>query len=218
MKLILSQDKNNTADVCGHIENFLSDEEIDLFYSYQTKPFRPATTRYRGVAKHIRDCDKLSGAETPIWLRAKIGEAIDLYNKKSYNFDLYPMDSDHHEFNIVRYKEKGQFFTAHKDCRPSLEHILLRRSMRKVSISIQLTDESEYGGSDLQIAETFTKKDILGYNPELPKYDFRHNFRTLKKKGSLTIFTAFHLHEITPLEWGKRDVMVCFIRGKSKVW
>ena len=46
----------------------------------------------------------------------------------------------------------------------------------------------------------------------------RHRFKTMKKKGSLTIFTSFHLHESTPLLWGSRDVLVCFIHGESKVW
>jgi len=220
MKLILSQDRNNTSDLCGHIEDFISDEEIKHFYSYQTKPFQPAITRYRGLDKSVRDCDKLEGATVPFWLRDKLWKAICLYNEKTYNFDLYPIESDHHEFNIVRYKKKGQFFTAHKDCRPALEHILLRRSMRKISISVQLTDETEYTGGDLLIAETYTQKDILGTGTEsfLPKSEFRHKFKTIKKKGSLTIFTGFHLHESTPLKSGARDVLVCFIRGESKVW
>ena len=220
MKLIISQDKNNTPDLCGHIENFLSDKEIDHFYSYQNKPFAPARTRYRGIDKSIRDCDKLEGAVVPSWLKEKLWSAICLYNERSYKFDLYPIESKHHEFNIIRYKKKGQFFTAHKDCRPSLEHIIFRRSMRKISISVQLTDETEYTGGDLLVAETYTRKDILGLGTEsfLPKSEFRHKFKTIKKKGSLTIFTGFHLHESTPLKSGARDVLVCFIRGESKVW
>ena len=90
--------------------------------------------------------------------------------------------------------------------------------MRKISISVQLSDESEYGGGNLEIAESFTRKDLLAHNDNLPKNNFRHRFKTMKKKGSLTIFTSFHLHESTPLLWGSRDVLVCFIHGESKVW
>ena len=46
MNLVLSQDSNNRSDLCGHIENFLSDNEIQDFYSYQTKQFQPATKMY----------------------------------------------------------------------------------------------------------------------------------------------------------------------------
>ena len=215
MNLILSQDKNNLSDLCGHIDNFLSDREIEDFYSHQTKEFKPAITRYRGLDKSIRDCDKLSGATIPKWLGEKLWKAINMYNDKTYQFDLYPIDSEHHEFNVVRYKEKGQFFTAHRDCRPHLTHLLVRRSMRKVSISVQLTDG--YTGGDLEVAESFNQKDILG-GQETPPSEFRHKFKTMKKKGSLTIFTAFHMHESKPLESGVRDVLVCFIRGESKIW
>ena len=215
MNLILSQDKNNLADLCGHIENFLSDKEIEDFYSHQTKPFKPAGTRYRGIDLSIRDCDKLSGATIPKWLGEKLSKAVNMYNDRTYKFDLYPIDSRHHEFNIVRYKKKGQFFQPHRDCRPHLTHLLIRRSMRKVSISVQLTDG--YTGGDLEIAESFQQKDILGQG-QTPPSEFRHRFKTMKKKGSLTIFTAFHMHESKPLESGLRDVLVCFIRGESKVW
>ena len=218
MELIISQDKNNKSDLCGHVENFLSEKEINDFYAYQTKEFKPAITRYRGLDKSVRDCDKLEGATVPTWLKKKLWRAISLYNEKTYKFDLYPIDSKYHEFNIVRYKKKGQFFTAHKDCRPFLAHIKNRIPMRKISISVQLS--SNYTGGDLLVAETYTRKDILGTGTEsfLPKSDFRHNFKTLRKKGSLTIFTGFHLHESTPLISGVRDVLVCFIRGESKVW
>lgn len=216
MNLVLSQDSNNPSDLCGHIENFLSDKEIADFYSHQTKSFIPAGTRYRGKNLKIRDCDKLSGATVPEWLRHKLGRAIDLYNNKTYKFDLYPILSSKHEFNIVRYKKAGQHFTAHKDCRPFLEHIHRRRTMRKISISVQLTDG--YTGGDLEVAESFNQRDILGTSTKTPPNNFRHKFKTMKKKGSLTIFTAFHLHQSTPLKTGLRDVLVCFIRGESQVW
>lgn len=224
MNLILSQDKNNLSDLCGHIENFLSDTEINDFYSHQTKEFKPAITRYRGLDKSIRDCDKLSGATIPKWLGEKLNQAISMYNDKTYQFDLYPIDSEHHEFNIVRYKKKGQFFTAHRDCRPTLDMIKNRVSMRKISLSIQLSSPLDYGGGNLEVAETYSRPDILsnpkfeGLISDMPQSEFRHKFKTMKDKGSLIIFTSFHLHESTPLEWGKRDVLVGFIRGESQVW
>ena len=97
-----------------------------------------------------------------------------------------------------------------------LNHIYVRRSMRKISISVQLTDG--YTGGDLEVAESFNQRDILGNSTSTPPNNFRHKFKTMKKKGSLTIFTAFHMHESKPLESGVRDVLVCFIRGESKVW
>ena len=48
--------------------------------------------------------------------------------------------------------------------------------------------------------------------------NFRHSFPTMRKKGSLTIFTSIHEHESKPLEWGKRDIVVGFIRGTGAAY
>lgn len=210
-------------DICGHEPNFLTDEEIEQLYSVQTKKFGRAGTRYRGIDKSLRDCWKMPYITMPPNIWEKLWNQITLFNKNTYKFKLYD-DVDKHEFNIIRYNQKGQFFTAHRDERPNLSHVIRRIPMRKISITVQLSDESEYGGSDLQIAETFTRKDVLSEptlnidQQHMPESKFRHQFKTLKKKGSLTIFTSFQLHNITPLEWGSRDVLVCFIQGESQVW
>lgn len=223
MELIISQDKNNKADLCGHIPNFLSDTEIAEFYQIQTKQFRPAGTRYRGIDRTLRDCDRIGQCNVSEKLYQKIHKVVKLYNDKTYKFKLYS-ERPQHEFNFVRYKKKGQFFTTHRDCRPTLNMIKNRVSMRKISLSIQLSSPLEYGGGNLEVAETYSSPDILNH-PQIeklvdtmPQSDFRHRFKTIKNKGSLTIFTSFHLHESTPLEWGKRDVLVGFMRGESQVW
>ena len=223
MKLEISQDKNNASDICGHIPNFLSSNEIEHFYQIQAKQFKPAGTRYRGVDLDLRDCDRIWQCDITDALYDKIYSAVQFYNDKTYKFKLYSHRKAH-EFNFIRYKKKGQFFTAHRDCRPTLDMIKNRVSMRKISLSIQLSSPLDYGGGNLEVAETYSRPDILsnpkfeGLISDMPQSEFRHKFRTMKDKGSLIIFTSFHLHESTPLEWGKRDVLVGFIRGESQVW
>ena len=218
MRLEISQDKNNPSDICGHIPNFLSNKEIDEFYRIQT-----AGTRYRGIDLDLRDCDRIWQCDITQSLYEKIYKAVEFYNNKTYNFKLYHLRPQH-EFNFIRYKKKGQFFTAHRDCRPTLDMIRNRVSMRKISLSIQLSSPLDYGGGNLEVAETYSRPDILsnpkfeGLISDMPQSEFRHKFKTMKDKGSLIIFTSFHLHESTPLEWGKRDVLVGFIRGESQVW
>ena len=46
--------------------------------------------------------------------------------------------------------------------------------------------------------------------------NFRHSFPTMKKKGSLTLFTSIHEHESKPLKRGKRDIIVGFFRGDGQ--
>jgi len=44
---------------------------------------------------------------------------------------------------------------------------------------------------------------------------FRHSFPTMRKQGSITMFTSIHEHESTPIKEGMRDVIVVFMRGES---
>ena len=147
---------------------------------------------------------------------------VNLYNSKTYNFHLFD-ERKRHEINMVRYDEKGMFFRPHRDYRPSLTDIYNKRTARKISISVQLSDADEYGGGDLEIVESYTVPDVFmdsNFLPETMKVreNFRHSFPTMRKKGSLTIFTSIHEHESTPLKWGKRDIVVGFIRGECHAY
>ena len=146
---------------------------------------------------------------------------VNLYNSKTYNFHLFD-ERKRHEINMVRYDEKGMFFRPHRDHRPSLE-AMSSKTVRKISLSIQLSHSEEYGGGDLEIVESYTVPDVYMDSNFLPdsmkvRENFRHSFPTMRKKGSLTIFTSIHEHESTPLEWGKRDIVVGFMRGKGATY
>ena len=86
---------------------------------------------------------------------------VNLYNSKTYNFHLFDEKKKDAEINMVRYDEKGMFFRPHRDYRPCLEDIHKRTSARKISISIQLSDSSNYGGGDLEIVESYTVPDVF---------------------------------------------------------
>ena len=46
MNLVISQDSNNPSDLCGHIENFLSDKEIADFYGCDESLIRHSYSEY----------------------------------------------------------------------------------------------------------------------------------------------------------------------------
>ena len=67
--------------------------------------------------------------------------------------------------------------------------------VRKLSISIQLTDPTKYEGGDLNL-----------YWSDDPV--------TMKNnKGSLFIFPSYMLHEVTPVTKGERNSLVCWVNG-----
>ena len=66
---------------------------------------------------------------------------------------------------------------------------------RKLSMVLQLSDPSEYEGGELQI---LTKKEPTSMK---------------KKRGLITVFPAWTLHQVTPVIKGTRQTLVAWISG-----
>ena len=179
------------------VDSVLTEEECDSLYKInEDMPWKLAGTRYSGYNTKIRKCKKRSNITFPYYDR--LIRAVNLYNDRSYKFHLH-QDRKWHEINMVRYDEKGMFFRPHGDHRPNLQAISAK-TVRKISLSIQLSHSEEYGGGDLKIVESYTVPDVFmdsNFLPETMKIreNFRHSFPTMRKKGSLTIFTSIHEHE-----------------------
>jgi len=216
MKLELST--HNEYDIVGHVPDFLNDPEIDAIWKANNhRNWERGVTRYSGYNSKIRDCLKIPQIEFQFWDR--LYAAVQEYNKHSYQLELNP-DREWSEINLVRYNKAGMFFRPHRDYRPVLKDWKLRKHIRKISCSIQLSYGYNYKGSDLEIVESYTVPDAFMDSNHPPEFiqqreKFRHKFRTIKKKGSLTMFTSIHEHESTPLISGQRDIIVAFISGKS---
>ena len=69
--------------------------------------------------------------------------------------------------------------------------------VRKLSISVQLSDESSYDGCELHL--------LNDEHPHVAKKDL----------GSLTAFPSYTLHEVTSLEKGERFALVTWVTGES---
>ena len=66
-------------------------------------------------------------------------------------------------------------------------------SNRKLSMSVQLSDPSEYEGGELQVVK---ETNVLK-----------------KNRGSAFIFPSYLLHRVTPVTKGTRYSLVCWISG-----
>ena len=66
-------------------------------------------------------------------------------NEKFYNFDVDKCEI----FQYTIYKETGDHYNWHVDSDQVTDTLL-----RKISVSVQLSDPSEYEGSDLEIHNT----------------------------------------------------------------
>jgi PKHD-type hydroxylase len=121
------------------------------------------------------------------WLFTKIAQACLEINKLCFRFDLNGISES---LQFTNYKAPSGKYGKHIDCGGPVIPV------RKLSISIQLTESKEYEGGELVI-----------YGSEKPTI-------MEKEQGSLIVFPSYVLHEVKPVTKGERNSLVCWITGK----
>lgn len=109
-------------------------------------------------------------------------------NKSVFNYDIDHIETVQFTEYTDQYAGK---FDEHTD---SFNELIDGEWQRKLSISIQLTDPSEYQGGDLVFTE------------------FDEQFDT-KKKGTAIVFSSFAKHKVTPVTKGCRHSLVSWCLG-----
>jgi PKHD-type hydroxylase len=100
---------------------------------------------------------------------------------------------------------KSQFYGYHTDTftKPYKERgENLNGKVRKLSMTLQLTDQSEYEGGDFYF-KYLTPKGVV-----------EEKVDKAKKIGTIIIFPSFVWHQVTPITKGTRKSLVCWTLGK----
>lgn len=118
----------------------------------------------------------------------KLTAIIHSLNSKFFDFDLSAF-GEHLQF--TQYEAPGGKYDSHVDRTINIP-------VRKLSIIVQLTDENDYEGGDV---EWFT-------SIESPKIFPR-------KRGTVIAFPSYILHRVTPVTKGTRNSLVGWITGKQ---
>jgi len=111
-------------------------------------------------------------------------------NKQVWNYDLSGME----DVQLGRYEIGG-----HYDWHLDMDQICPQGFQRKLSCSVQLTDENQYEGGDLIL------QDYLG----------EENFTMPRKQGSIIVFSSMVKHKVTPVVSGTRFSAVAWMRGTA---
>jgi hypothetical protein len=198
------------------IPDFLSDEEIQKIVEYaenlptedakiggniQEEEKKPFTLDY-----HIKNPNLGNVPRTRItnlkwidlnpdtnWLYKKIINQIHKVNQE--NFDMILKFVENLQFSEYTESQQG-FYSKHNDCGDSsrLESFV---DIRKLSFSIQLTNEKEYEGGDL----------ILYVNGK--------EVKAPKSKGTIVFFESNIQHEVKPVKKGIRHALVSWVQGPN---
>ena len=165
-------------------DNFLSKEECEQLLASYANNMKIAGVGKGNVSKNIRSAKAVTIKKTePI-----VSKVIDFClekNQDNWNFDI----DDIRGFQLIRYDE-GDHYDWHLDLGLNSNH-------RKISISVQLSDESEYEGGELLLK--------TGQN----------TINVPKTKGCVVLFPSYILHKVTPVVKGVRRSLVIWISGPS---
>ena len=125
------------------------------------------------------------------WLGGFIWYYIMLANRENFLYDITEYQAN---IQYTKY-EKGSYYTWHTD--QDLSTIEKPdKEVRKLSFSLQLSNENEYSGGELQF------KDVMG-----------NTFFAPKNHGCLVIFDSRTEHRVCTVESGVRKSLVGWVNG-----
>jgi len=139
------------------------------------------------------------------WLVNRIVPYLRIANKNAgWNFEFDAIE----DIQFTIYK-KGQHYKYHQDSMPgpydSPENPTMHGKIRKLSMSICLSDSDDYQGGDFKIL-------IQGDKDPIKLNEF--TIEELKPQGSIIVFPSDQYHCVTPITKGTRYSLVVWCLGK----
>jgi len=119
------------------------------------------------------------------WAFRKITDIVMSLNKDYFKFDLYGFIEG---FQFTHYQAPSGNYKKHVDRGKDMY-------VRKLSLSVQLSDPSSYEGGDFVL------------------YDGEEPIVLPKEQGKLITFPSYTLHEVKPVTKGERYSLVAWITG-----
>lgn len=125
------------------------------------------------------------------WLYDKMLALAIRANEESWNFNLYSA-LDSIQYTEYHADDNGHY-DWHQDIGPGW------MSKRKVSMTVQLSDPSEYEGGDLE----YFKGGSIEFADKAPK-----------GRGAVFVFPSFMMHRVSPVTKGVRRSFVLWVGGE----
>lgn len=169
-------------------------ETIIAFSNNQYAEHASVGSGERGrVDKNIRDVNqyKIPLNDHTRWIFDRLSRAVSIANAEHYDFEIMGIT---HELQLLHYDaERGAgHYNWHTDIGPG------ESATRKISVSVQLSDETAYQGGDL----------VINNNGEI--------VTMTKQQGSVAMFPSYQLHKVEPITSGSRWALVIWVHGSHK--
>jgi PKHD-type hydroxylase len=121
------------------------------------------------------------------WVFRRVTDITLNLNERFFKFNLFGLNEG---FQFTNYEAPSGKYGKHVDRGMNM-------AVRKLSISIQLTNPEEYEGGELYLYED-DKGTLMD-----------------KAQGTLIIFPSYVLHEVMPVTKGERNSLVTWVTGKQ---
>jgi PKHD-type hydroxylase len=123
------------------------------------------------------------------WVFRRVTDIVLNLNERFFKFDLFGINEG---FQFTNYEAPSGKYGKHVDRSINIP-------VRKLSISIQLTNPDEYEGGELKLYDGDDEEAII----------------MDKAQGTLIIFPSYVLHEVMPVTKGERNSLVTWVTGKQ---
>ena len=178
----------HTIPPYGHITGVFTAEQCDEIIKIGTSSqMTPGTVGSNRTDSAARNClcsaIEVKGNE---WIFNALSSAANLANEQYFGFDLTGFAEG---ITLLAYTTPDGKYETHVDCEYG-------SPVRKLSISVQLSNEAAYVGGDIVLTYASTVK---LYAPKI--------------QGSLVAFPSYTLHEVKPVTEGTRYSLVGWITG-----
>ena len=183
--------KENTSWVV--LDNVFNDIELDEIIIQGTEIKKITSTVGDGIVSDYRMCDIawLNSDEVESdfdWIYATLSDTIKKVNNDYFQFDITHLTA----LQFTMYDGKKQSnYKKHLDLGKQFPN-------RKLSFSIQLSDDDEYTGGDLRFH-------YIKSQPEVAP----------RRKGQIIFFPSWTVHDVTPVTQGIRYSLVGWVSGPN---
>ena len=187
--------QNNNFQFVIHRDNFLSKTQCDniiKMFDDNKSSNSELVGEYKGslLNKNVRDAKEIIFEDD--YIKNKIKMVLELANLSIYKYNIQELE----DVKLLKYNIGGKY-QWHTDVGSK------ETSTRKLTAIVQLSDEQDYEGGDLEFGIT----DELGEN----------NYVATKKQGSIIVFPSFLSHRVIPITKGTRYSLLTWMNGDSFV-
>lgn len=178
-------------EFCAHWSGCFDDNELDEIVRIgQSKEMVPSSVNYqngststddklrKGNVSFITPTDSAHTYEVLSWVVNKLNE--DYFNYELTGFGEF--------LQFAEYKE-GDYINSHLDMGAT-------PIPRKLTMSVQLSDEDDYEGGDLEVMTSA-----------------EHPLKLSRQRGTVLLFPSYIMHRVTPVTSGIRHSLVGWVTG-----